>query len=260
MMTLEEENDESSFAFIFISSLLLLVALICIIFGRNITIGELFGLKNIKNKLNLNPSTSYNTQLSLYEVDNLNGYDFEDYIGKLYRNLGYSVEQTSLSGDQGADLIVSRDGERIAVQTKRYSNKVSNKAVQEVVASKALYKCTSCMVVTNNYFTNSAIELARANNVELIDRDDLKRLIKSDSASDLQIKAPTNSVLTSTDKKIYSSNIIVWDDEIEKQDIELLCPSCNQSFTHNIEIQKLTTGKTIETDCPNCEIPISLSL
>lgn len=89
--------------------------------------------------------------------------------------MGYSVIHTPLSGDQGADLILSGNKGRIAVQAKRYSSKVSNKAVQEVVASKALYKCTEGLVVTNNYFTNSAIELAEANGIGLIDREKLKK-------------------------------------------------------------------------------------
>ena len=59
------------------------------------------------------------------------------------------------------------------VQAKRYFNKVSNKAVQEVVASMKYYNATSGIVVTNNYFTKSAIEFAEANNIKLWDRDKL---------------------------------------------------------------------------------------
>jgi len=55
--------------------------------------------------------------------------------------------------------------------------KVSNGAVQEVVAAKGLYRCTQGMVVTNNYFTDSAKQLAKANGIDLIDRDELKKLI-----------------------------------------------------------------------------------
>ena len=48
-------------------------------------------------------------------------------------------------------------GIRTAVQVKRYSKKVSNKAVQEVVASKAIHKCTKGVVITNNYFFDTGI-------------------------------------------------------------------------------------------------------
>jgi formylglycine-generating enzyme required for sulfatase activity len=130
------------------------------------------------------------------EIDQMAGFDFEEYVGQIYRKLGYSVQNTSLSGDQGADLVLFKDGEKVAVQTKRYAKKVSNKAIQEVVASKAMYNCTKAMVVTNNYFTKSAIELADANDVELVDRDDLRHL--------LNIVA--ESTVDSSEQTIYSKN------------------------------------------------------
>jgi restriction system protein len=107
----------------------------------------------------------------------MNGYDFESFIGSLYEKMGYSVELTPKSGDQGADLIITKLGERTAVQTKNYKGKVTNKAIQEVVASKEFYGCITCTVVTNSYFTESALELGKVNNVKLVDRDELNALI-----------------------------------------------------------------------------------
>lgn len=116
---------------------------------------------------------------SLHEIDNMSGYEFEKYMKEMYAFLGYSVKHTPLAGDQGADLILkSKDGEKTAVQVKCYSGNVPNKAVQEVVASMRLYGCTRGAVVTNSYFTNPAIELAKANDIELIDRKKLADMIK----------------------------------------------------------------------------------
>ncbi len=116
--------------------------------------------------------------VSMEEVDLFTGYDFEYFLNTLFKKMSYSVEHTKLSGDQGADLIVSKLGEKIIVQAKRHTSKISNKAVQEVVASIKHFKADKGMVVTNNYFTNSAIELAESNNIELIDRDMLSKLIE----------------------------------------------------------------------------------
>jgi restriction system protein len=115
---------------------------------------------------------------SLAIIDQMDGYQFERCMLDIYKRLGYSVEHTPLSGDQGADLIItSNEGIRTAVQCKRYSNKISNKAVQEVVASKAVHRCTSGLVVTNNYFTDSAKQLANANHIGLVDRAGLQKII-----------------------------------------------------------------------------------
>lgn len=117
---------------------------------------------------------------SLQEIDQMSGFEFEKYIKEMYAFLGYSVKHTPYVGDQGADLILkSQDGEKTAVQVKCYSGNVPNKAVQEVVASMKLYKCTKGAVVTNSYFTSAAIELAKANDIELIDRKKLGDIIKN---------------------------------------------------------------------------------
>ena len=47
------------------------------------------------------------------------------------------------------------------------------KAVQEIFTAKGYYGADECWVITNNFFTDPAIKLASANNVILIDRDQL---------------------------------------------------------------------------------------
>lgn len=44
--------------------------------------------------------------------------------------MGYDVQNTPLSGDQGADLILEKFGEKTIVQAKRYQGNVTNRAVQ----------------------------------------------------------------------------------------------------------------------------------
>lgn len=109
-------------------------------------------------------------------IDNLSGLEFEEYLFNLFKNLGYEVESTPASNDYGADLIISKNSERIVVQAKRYNSIVGVSAIQEIVGAKSYYKANKCMVVTNNYFTPNAIELAKANNVELWDRDELIKM------------------------------------------------------------------------------------
>ena len=63
------------------------------------------------------------------------------------------TEITKESGDQGMDVIAEKNGIKIGIQAKCYSSKVSNKAVQEIVAAINHYDCHKGMVVTNSYFT-----------------------------------------------------------------------------------------------------------
>lgn len=105
-----------------------------------------------------------------------NGQEFEIYLKKLYTRLGYNVELTKTTGDQGADLILYKDGLKIVVQAKFYSSPVGNKAIQEVVGAIKFYDADFGIVVTNNLFTKSAIELAEVNGIELIDEFKLNQL------------------------------------------------------------------------------------
>lgn len=109
------------------------------------------------------------------KVDKMSGENFEIFLENLFKNKGYKVKRTPLSGDFGADLIVEKDSIKTAVQAKRYNDNVSLGAVQEVVGAMAHYSCCSGMVITNSYFTKAAIELACSNHIDLWDRD---RLIK----------------------------------------------------------------------------------
>jgi HJR/Mrr/RecB family endonuclease len=119
-------------------------------------------------------------RLSIEDIDCMDGLEFEQCLCKLFRALGYQAQVTRASGDQGADLVLEKLGERTVVQAKRYADRVSNSAVQEVVAAKAQYGCRNAMVVTNSYFTSSAAELAAANGVALWDRDKLASTISVD--------------------------------------------------------------------------------
>lgn len=121
-----------------------------------------------------------------------NGYEFEEYVANLYKKLGYTIEEvTKKSGDQGADVIAYKDNMKYVIQVKFYSNPVGNKAVQEVVGAIGMYKADKGIVVTNNSFTPSAVELAQANNIELVDGEQIekykKKIIDNFSINDEEI-------------------------------------------------------------------------
>jgi len=113
------------------------------------------------------------------EIDTMTGYEFEDFLVTLFTKLGYTVEQRKRSHEQGLDLLLIRHEERIAVQVKRYSKPVGNKAIQEVHAARIYYHCQNALVVTNSRFTTSAKQLAERCKVELWDRKKLEEKIKT---------------------------------------------------------------------------------
>lgn len=165
-------------------------------------------------------------QESILNMDYMDGLQFEYFCADILKKKGYeNVDVTKGSGDQGVDIIAERDGIRYAIQCKCYSSTVGNKAVQEVYAGKDFYRCQIGVVMTNNYFTKSAIELAESNGTILWDRDSLNMFMKTysdeiqDTESDLIVSndgsedLPLEEVQEERESNIYpEGNYIVGTD------------------------------------------------
>ena len=119
----------------------------------------------------------YKPRLDKANIDLMSGHQFEDYLENIFQSLNYKVHKTPMTNDQGADLILNKNGETTAVQAKRYSKPVGNKAVQEVIAAKQYYGCDKAIVVTNNNYTKSARKLAKRTNVSLWNGRFLKKIV-----------------------------------------------------------------------------------
>ena len=118
-----------------------------------------------------------NKFVTMYLVDAMDGFQFEDFLVEIFQTMGYDVKETKRTQDQGADLFVTRFGKDMVIQAKNYSGSVGNSAVQQVISAKTFYGCDEAMVVTNSYFTRSAKELAESALVRLIDRDELQKYL-----------------------------------------------------------------------------------
>lgn len=126
------------------------------------------------------------------QMDEMSGEEFENYCADLLSKNGYIVESmTRETGDYGADILISREGEWTAVQCKRYSKPVGVKAVQEAYASMSYYNCTHCAVITNSGYTAQAENLAAKNGVLLWDREFIYSLRLGNEAG----TEPKNAVL-----------------------------------------------------------------
>ncbi|WP_227522132.1 restriction endonuclease [Bacillus solitudinis] len=114
------------------------------------------------------------------QVDKMDGIEFENYLGKLYRKLGYFSEVTKSSGDFGADVILKKGKDKIVVQAKcnGEGNNVGVDAINEVVGAAGFYNANKKIVVTNRFYTENAKIQARANNVKLVNRDSLIMMIR----------------------------------------------------------------------------------
>lgn len=153
----------------FIGYVLLFISLAPIIFLYLVCKGIIIILKNV-NKENV---------YDLKYIDQSDGYTFENICANILKANKYTyVNVTKGSGDFGIDVIAEKDSIKYAIQCKHYANNVGIAAVQQAFSGCQYYNCDIPVVLTNNYFTPQAIEMANSTNVELWDRTTLIKLNK----------------------------------------------------------------------------------
>lgn len=109
----------------------------------------------------------------------MEGHDFEYYCAELLRCRGFQeVEVTRGSGDYGIDILAEKEGVTYAIQCKRYNAPVGVKAIQEAYAGRDYYDRMVGVVLTNQYFTQPAVEAAKKLKILLWDRGYLEGMLK----------------------------------------------------------------------------------
>lgn len=115
-------------------------------------------------------------------VDEMEGHDFEYYCADLLKEKGFlEVEVTSGSRDYGVDILAEKDGVTYAIQCKCYSAPVGVTAVQEAYAGRDYYERMVGVVLTNQYFTAPAVEVANKLKIMLWDRGYLEGMMEEET-------------------------------------------------------------------------------
>lgn len=113
------------------------------------------------------------------EYDLMEGHDFEYYCAELLKKRGFQeVEVTRGSGDYGIDILAEKDGVTYAIQCKCYGAPVGVKAVQEAYAGRDYYDRMVGAVLTNQYFTQPAVDAAKRLKILLWDRGYLESMLE----------------------------------------------------------------------------------
>lgn len=115
--------------------------------------------------------------ITVANVDNMEGVEFERYLAALLHKMGYSGIRLTEKFDYGIDIIAKKDGIIWGIQAKRYNNPVKVDAVRQAYAGLKRYNCDQAMVITNSTFSKPAYEIAKDNDVVLIGRDTLSEWI-----------------------------------------------------------------------------------
>lgn len=137
-------------------------------------------------------------RMAAADADELDADGYELHCAHVLRECGWKAEVMGGSGDQGVDVIAERGKTRIAIQCKKYSRSVGNKAVQEVIGGQMMYRAQAAVVVSNASYTRGAQELARMTRVLLLHHTELlsldAKLVEIGVLKPEQVQAAAESV------------------------------------------------------------------
>lgn len=115
------------------------------------------------------------------DYDLMEGREFEFFCADLLQKRGFlDVEVTKGSGDCGVDILAEKDGVTYAIQCKRYDEPVGVKAVQEAYAGRDYYDRMVGVVMSNQYFTKGATDMAGKLKILLWDRGYMEEMIEEE--------------------------------------------------------------------------------
>lgn len=98
----------------------------------------------------------------------LTGFQFEQELGTLYSRLGYSVESTPRTGDEGIDIILRKDGKTTIVQCKRQNAPAGPAIARELFGSMTAFGADNGILACTGGFTRGVVDFVRGKPIALV--------------------------------------------------------------------------------------------
>ena len=116
-------------------------------------------------------------------IDTMTGIEFEFLCQRLVEKMGFETETTKASGDGGIDIIAYNHQPMLSgkyiIQCKRYAGSVGEPIIRDLYGVATAERANKGILMTTGHFTKSAIEFAKDKQIELIDGEELNRLLAS---------------------------------------------------------------------------------
>ncbi len=119
----------------------------------------------------------------LHQID---WFQFEKLLEAAYRARGYGVERRGgAKADGGIDLVITKEGETIAVQCKHWKKWVVRvRLVREMIGALKVAGIQKAIIITLKGFTNDAQSLAAEHGIQILTEKDVLALLESVGAHD----------------------------------------------------------------------------
>lgn len=98
----------------------------------------------------------------VYDLDSIDGHEFEKVLKVFFSRLSYNVKITQKTADKGKDLILSQNSQKIIVESKNHKNSISRPDVQKLHSAVSTTDNAKRGIVVNpGGFTQPAINHAK---------------------------------------------------------------------------------------------------
>jgi HJR/Mrr/RecB family endonuclease len=158
-------------------SFLLIPAVLAIMYAKIVT-------KNIPSATgDYSKTHSHLTQISsiqsLDKLREMSPVEFERFIARLFRNMGYQVKETATTGDEGIDLLVSKGARTGVVQCKRYRGNVGQPVVRDLYGAMIHNRADEAFLVTTGRVSLPAQQWATGKPIHLVDGTELMEWVRT---------------------------------------------------------------------------------
>lgn len=176
-------------------------------------------------------------------LDKMSWKQFEQLVGEHFRSRGFSVQGNEAGGaDGGVDLVLTRGADRYLVQCKQWrARQVGVAPVRELYGVMAAQSAAGGYVVTSGTFTDEAKRFAEGREIDLIDGEQLFRMIRAQAKTGKPILAPHPNPLPARGARELSPN---------------LNPGSLSGMT--VPASGKTASKSEVPACPQCSSPMVL--
>jgi restriction endonuclease Mrr len=108
--------------------------------------------------------------------ESLGGIEFEQELGKLFMARGYHMQSTPRTGDEGVDLVVTKNGKTTVVQCKAQKARAGQPVVRDLYGSVFHFRADKAILACTGGFTKGVYEFVQGKPIILIDSSDIARV------------------------------------------------------------------------------------
>lgn len=116
----------------------------------------------------------------------LDGWQFEEEVAKVFKNKGYQTEVTKGSGDGGVDIILKKDGRTSIVQCKHHRHPVPPEPIRALYGCKPDFKADEVILVASSGVTEGGLRfIENKPDFRLYELKDIIDMVKNSDGFDL---------------------------------------------------------------------------